>query len=149
MTLDYAEELRLWEYTPSFERYSMLEADASHFTDPDNGFLALVDAAGGLVGFRSYGPDGQVPGGTYDDSAFDMGGGLRPDLTGRGLGSYAIQIGIDYAWATFDVQILRVTVWAENERALKVLRSLGFRPTDRFAATTSPDEYVVLTVRRA
>jgi len=96
MTRDYAEELRLWDYPPPFQRYSMLDADASDFTDPDNGFLALVDAAGGLVGFRSYGPDGQVPGGTYDHSALDMGGGLRPDLTGRGLGGYAIQIGMDY-----------------------------------------------------
>jgi RimJ/RimL family protein N-acetyltransferase len=45
--------------------------------------------------------------------------------------------------------MLRVTVWAENERALKVLRSLGFEPIHRFVATTSNEDYLVLTLTRA
>jgi ribosomal-protein-alanine N-acetyltransferase len=148
MTATYAEELLAWEYPEPFQRYSMLDERAADFTDPANGYLALVDAAGELVGFRSFGPDGQVPGGTYDDTALDTGGGLRPDLTGRGMGRTAIQVGIDYAWATFDTARLRVTVWAENERALKVVRALGFEAVDRFKATTTHEDYLILTLPR-
>lgn len=147
MTGSYAVELIRWEYPSPFERYSMVGEPSSGFTDPANGFVALIDAFGQLVGFRSFGPDGRVPGGTYDDAALDTGGGLRPDLTGRGLGCSAIQIGLDYAWATFEATMLRVTVWAQNERALKVVRSLGFEDADQFVATSSGDNYVILTLR--
>jgi [ribosomal protein S18]-alanine N-acetyltransferase len=131
-----------------FERYSLTSALASDFSDPANGFVALVDRSGPVVGYRSFGPDGRVPGGPYDDSALDTGGGLRPDLTGRGLGRSAIQIGLDYGWATFEATTLRTTVWAGNERALRVVRSLGFEDADRFVATSSGDDYVILTLRR-
>jgi ribosomal-protein-alanine N-acetyltransferase len=58
--------------------------------DPTSGFRALVETDE-LIGFRSFGDDGQVPGGPYESttppggSVRDTGGGLRPDLTGRGL----------------------------------------------------------------
>jgi RimJ/RimL family protein N-acetyltransferase len=125
----------------------LVGASASDLADPSSGFVALVDASGGLVGYRSFGPDGRVPGGSYDESALDTGGGLRPDLTGLGLGRSAIRIGLDYGWATFDTTRLRITVWADNERALRVVRSLGFEDGDRFVAP-SGDEYVILTLER-
>lgn len=134
-------------YPPPFERYSLVGAPARNFTNPANGFVALVDAPGELVGYRSFGPDGRVPGGTYDDAALDTGGGLRPDLTGRGLGRLAIQIGLD-GWDTFACATLRVTVWAQNERALKAVRSLGFEDADHFVVTSTGDDYVFLTLRR-
>lgn len=149
MTQAYADEIVGWEYPPPFERYSLVGAPASDFTNPANCFVALVDVSGELVGYRSFGPDGRVPGGTYDDAAIDTGGGLRPDLTGRGLGRSAIQIGLDYGWDTFACATFRVTVWAQNERALKVVRSLGFEDADRFVATSTGDDYVILTLRRS
>jgi [ribosomal protein S18]-alanine N-acetyltransferase len=149
MTQGYAEQIVGWEYPPPFERYSLVDAPASDFTNPANGFVALVDTSGQLVAYRSFGPDGRVPGGTYDDAALDTGGGLRPDLTGRGLGRSAIQIGLDYGWDTFGSTTLRVTVWAQNERALRVVRSLGFEDVDHFLATSSGDDYVILTLSRA
>jgi len=45
--------------------------------------------------------DGQVPGGMYDDSALDTGGGLRPDLTSQGKGREAIQTGLDFGRQQF------------------------------------------------
>ena len=101
-----------------------------------------------MVGYRSFGPDGQVPGGDYDDSALDTGGGLRPDLTGRGLGRAAIALGLEYGWRTLGAERLRVTVWSGNERALRVVRSLGFADVDRFTSPSTGDEFVVLVGRR-
>jgi RimJ/RimL family protein N-acetyltransferase len=138
----------LWEYPQPYERYSLVGASSSAFSDPANGFVALVDTQDELVGYRSFGPDGRVPGGTYDDQALDTGGALRPDLTGRGLGRLAIQLGLEYGWKAFDATALRVTVWSRNQRALKVLRSLGFQDFDRFIAATDGDEYAILTLRR-
>lgn len=146
MTQAYADALTGWEYPPPFERYALVGVPASHFADPANGFVALVDTSDQVVGFRSFGPDGRVPGGRYDADALDTGGGLRPDLTGRGLGRSAIQIGLDYGWKVLAATTLRITVWAQNERALRVVRSLGFEEVDHFVATSSGDHYVILTL---
>ena len=145
LTPSHAAELVGWAYPEPFHRYSLTEADPAAFTDPANGFVALLDNQNQLVGYRSFGPDGRVPGGNYDDEALDTGGGLRPDLTGRGLGRAAISLGLDYGRAVFAPAAFRVTVWSGNQRALRVVRSLGFTDRAHFAATTDGDDYVILT----
>jgi [ribosomal protein S18]-alanine N-acetyltransferase len=85
-----------------------------------------------------------VPGGAYDDSALDTGGGLRPELTGKGLGRQAIQAGLAYGVARFSPPAFRVTVAAFSLRALRVIQDLGFSEVGRFKATTSDRRLVVL-----
>jgi [ribosomal protein S18]-alanine N-acetyltransferase len=118
--------------------------DAAFLAGPESGFFALTEA-GDLIGFRSFGADGQVPGGAYDSSALDTGGGLRPDLTGRGLGREAIATGLAFGRERFAPAAFRVTVASFNLRALRVVEALGFRRVDRFRATTSGRSYEILT----
>src|SRR5215467_11901358 len=81
-------------------------------------------------------PDGQVPGYDYDDTALDTGGGLRPALTGCGLGREAIATGLAYGQRRFAPPAFRVTVAAFNVRAQRVVTSLGFEHVARFEAST-------------
>jgi hypothetical protein len=95
MTAAYAAEIVTWRYPPPYDLYDTSDADAATLTSADGGFFALVDRDE-LIGFRSFGADGQVPGGSYDSAALDTGGGLRPDLTGKGLGRTAVQAGLAF-----------------------------------------------------
>jgi [ribosomal protein S18]-alanine N-acetyltransferase len=147
LTADHAHELVTWSYPPPLERYSLAEGDPGYFTDPENRFVALLDSDDQLVGFRSFGPDGRVPGGRYDESALDTGGGLRPDLVGRGLGLHALQVGLAYGAQTFAPDAFRTTVWSGNGRALTVTRNFGYVDQSTFTSTTGGDEYIIL-VRR-
>ncbi|HEX4787845.1 MAG TPA: GNAT family N-acetyltransferase [Actinospica sp.] len=144
MTPAFAAELVGWRYPAPYQRYDLAGADPAYFTDPANGFHALVDDAGALIGYRSFGPDGRVPGGEYDEAALDTGGGLRPDLTGRGLGRRAIETGLAYGRATFHPVAFRVTVASSNARARKVVESLGFTCRSSFDATTDGSRYDIL-----
>ncbi len=101
---------------------------------------ALIDSAG-LIGFRSFGPDGQVPGGEYDSSALDLGGGLRPELTGKGLGRQAIRTGLDFGRQQFAPEAFRVTIATFNIRAQRVVHSLGFRRVGSFRALADNESY--------
>ena len=83
-----------------YECYEMTGADPAFLADPASGYFALT-GDGTLIGFRSFGADGQVPGGAYDAAALDTGGGLRPELTGRGLGREAISTGLDFGRRQF------------------------------------------------
>lgn len=143
MTKRYALEVVTWRYPKPYGCYDMTTSDIEVLADPDHQFYALLDGDQ-LIGYRSFGPDGQVPGGDYDASALDTGGGLRPDLAGRGLGRTAISNGLDFGRKLFAPHAFRVTVAAFNARALRVVESLGFAETAHFNATTDGRPYRVL-----
>jgi RimJ/RimL family protein N-acetyltransferase len=148
MTAHYAQEITTWRYPAPYERYTA-DADAEFFLDPVNGYVAVVEGDGDLIAYRCFGADGQVPGGDYSAAALDTGGGLRPDLTGRGLGRTAIAEGLAYGRERFAPPAFRITVATFNERAQRVVRSLGFAEVSRFESLVDGDEYVVLLRRPA
>jgi [ribosomal protein S18]-alanine N-acetyltransferase len=143
MSAPYAAEIVTWRYPAPYDCYDMTGANAAFIASAESGFYALTDMDE-LIGFRSFGADGQVPGGDYDESALDTGGGLRPDLTGKGLGREAISTGLEFGRREFAPAAFRVTVASFNERALRVVRALGFRQVGSFAATTDGRRFEIL-----
>ncbi len=143
MTPAYADDIVTWRYDAPHDCYDMAAADPAFLSGPANGFFALTDTTG-LIGFRSLGPDGQVPGGRYDGSALDTGGGLRPDLTGKGLGREAVRTALDFGRDRFAPAALRVTIATFNVRAQRVVRSLGFRHVGSFRALAGGRGYEML-----
>jgi len=143
MTPAYAADVVTWRYDDPYGCYDMTGADPGFLSDPTSGFFALVDETR-LIGFRSFGPDGQVPGGAYAGDALDTGGGLRPKLTGQGVGRSAVATGLAFGRDRFAPPAFRVTVATFNARASRVVESLGFRCVSQFAATTDGRRYDVL-----
>lgn len=143
LTLEQARDICTWRYPAPYDCYDMTGADPDQLLRPEAGMHALLDGRR-LVGFRSFGPDGQVPGWEYDDSALDTGGGLRPDLTGQGLGRQAITAGLDFGRERFAPNAFRMTVASFNTRALRVVESLGFERAGRFRAATDGRSFEVL-----
>lgn len=125
MTAGYASQIVTWRYAAPYDCYDMTGADPAFIASQASGYFALV-RDGELIGFRSFGEDGRVPGGEYDSSALDTGGGLRPDLTGKGIGREAISTGLAFGRDRFSPAAFRVTVASFNTRALRVVNSLGF-----------------------
>jgi ribosomal-protein-alanine N-acetyltransferase len=110
--------------------------------DPRNGFHA-VRGWSCLVGFCSFGIDGRVPGGTYDDDALDVGAGMDPALVGRGYGRSFLGAIVGYATRELNEVLLRATIASWNERALRASCSVGFRPISTFR-TDQGREFAIL-----
>lgn len=144
LTDDHAAAIVAWRYPPPYDCYDMKDCEPAFLTDPANGYFALVDQAGSLAGFRLFGADGRVPGGSYDSSALDTGGGLRPDLTGQGLGRLAIGTGLAFGRERFAPAAFRLTVAEFNSRALRVVRDLGFADIGQFKASADGRSYLIL-----
>ena len=147
MSAHYAEQVALWQYPEPYERYGGT-GDVSFLVDPDNGYYAVLEHHE-LVAFRCFGADAQVPGGDYSADALDTGGGLRPELTGQGLGRSVIGAGLQFGRSRFSPTAYRLTVAAFNGRALSAVQSLGFVEHQRFRSTADGDKYVVLVRRPA
>ena len=143
LTREHALDICTWRYAPPYECYDMTDADPDRLLQPEAGFHALL-AGDRLIGFRSFGSDGQVPGWDYDAQALDTGGGLRPQLVGQGLGSHAISAGLAFGRAQFRPQAFRVTVATFNTRALRTVEGLGFHRVGRFDAATDGRRFEVL-----
>jgi ribosomal-protein-alanine N-acetyltransferase len=143
LTRAYAEDIASWRYEPPYDVYDMTGAAPDYLLDPELGFHAVL-AGDRLVGFRSFGPDGRVPGWDYDDSALDTGGGLRPSLTGQGLGRSVIAAGLDFGRSRFAPAAFRVTVASFNARARRTVESLGFEVIGSFAANRDGRPFDVL-----
>ncbi len=100
MTQAYANDIVSWQYEAPYDIYGFPESEReetlANLSDKRNQFFAVV-SEGHVIGFRSFGEDGRVQGGTYDDTYLDTGGGLRPDLTGKGLGEKIVRRDLNLA----------------------------------------------------
>lgn len=135
-----------WRYPGRYACYDVPLAgesgSAEYMLDPRNGFHA-VRGQSCLVGFCSFGIDGRVPGGTYDDDALDVGAGMDPALVGRRCGRAFLGRIVEYATLELNGLRLRATVASWNERALRASRSVGFRPFSTFR-TDQGSEFEIL-----
>lgn len=157
LTAADAQEVLGWRYAAPYDRYNMagdaaaLVVGVAALTDPANAYFAARDAAGEVVGFCCFGADARVPGGDYaDTAALDVGLGLRPDHTGRGLGAVYVAQVLAFGCMMYAPVRFRLTVAAFNARALAVYGRCGFREHSRFRKSGAPDgDEFVLLVREA
>ncbi|MCC5807336.1 MAG: GNAT family N-acetyltransferase [Opitutales bacterium] len=145
----YAREIASWQYESPYDIYGHPPSDqedaiAYLMADENNVFAVIRD--GEVIGFRSFGEDGQVPGGKYEEGYLDTGGGLRPDLTGKGMGEEVIRKGLEIGSDYYVADRFRVTVAAFNQRALKVCRRIGFREVQRFRRQVGSEQFAILVL---
>ena len=86
-----ARQMVSWQYDAPYDTYSCapgeLEASVQWVLKSQHQYYTVWDENQELIGFRCFGEDTQVNGGDYSSDALDMGGGLRPDWAGKGLGA--------------------------------------------------------------
>ncbi len=148
MTNETARLVLAWRYEPPYDFYNAdprsIEDDLQSMTNPRQPYFSVHDSRSELVGFRCFGLEAQVPGGDYDSGALDTGGGLRPDLTGRGLGLSVLQSGLAFGRQLFNPPAFRVTVAAFNARAQVVCQRSGFQPVASFERPSDGLGFIVM-----
>jgi len=105
-----------WRYPPPYDFY---DDDGVPPHNPERFYAAFAD-------------DGSIAGFYYFEARNDavlFGLGLRPDLTGQGLGLAFVNDGLALATALFGPNRFHLDVAAFNERAIHVYERAGFRRT--------------------
>ena len=136
MNEEDARAVLMWCYVGPYDFYNAgpesLVDDLKNLIDPANSYYSVRDDRGTLVAYCCFGPDARVPGGDYSLGALDVGGGLRPDLTGAGLGLSMLKAVLEFGSRRFAPSVFRGTVAAWNKRALLVCERAGFQVAGRF-----------------
>jgi ribosomal-protein-alanine N-acetyltransferase len=103
-------------------------------------YVAVDDELRTLIGFFHY----KRPHG----ATLDIGLGLRPDMTGRGLGRSFVEAGLEYARRRFAPVEFTLSVADFNRRAITVYERAGFAPSRLFRHWTNGGEWTFVEMRR-
>lgn len=115
-------EMLAWRYEPPYHFY---DGDGVMPLNPER-FYEARDQNGSFVGFYYFEKRG---------SALYYGLGLRPDLTGRGLGLEFLHAGLAFGRRLYGARKVVLDVAAFNERARMVYERAGFRVVGRHTRT--------------
>ncbi|WP_059174262.1 GNAT family N-acetyltransferase [Bacillus sp. FJAT-27445] len=136
MNEHYASEIVSWKYKPPYDFYNSSSTPDGIMEFMDNPYYAVLDLSGALAGFFCVGESAQVPTDSqdvvYERTCIDIGLGMKPSLTGQGLGYTFFAFILDYIQKTLPGNPLRLTVASFNQRATWLYKKSGFTETHRF-----------------
>ena len=140
LTAADVEAMRAWRYDPPYERYDI---DA----DPGDVDLMLAGAASGEVWYAANDVETGELAGFFEfvllGDEIEVGLGLRPDLTGRGLGAGYLEQGLAFARERWSPASFSLDVYEWNGRAIRAYERAGFARGDvyrrRFPDGTEKD----------
>lgn len=127
-----------WRYEGEYAVYNFGDPpddtpydDLEELLDRRSPYFAVHNEQNELVGFFAFGSsaevlDGYLPALYRADHSITFGLGMRPDLTGKGLGLAFVQAGLDFARAKFAPSSFRLFVFPWNERAIRIYERAGF-----------------------
>mgnify|MGYP001310792034 CR=1 FL=1 len=136
-----------WRYPPPYDVYNIADNPAEtalFLAARGRGYYQLRDGAGELAAFCCFGEEARVPGGDYSAPALDVGLGLRPDLTGRGLGRAYLEATLAFGAARFGPGASRLTVAAFNARAIRLYTQCGFAEVARFTSAFGGRAFIIM-----
>jgi ribosomal-protein-alanine N-acetyltransferase len=145
LTQQDAERIARWRYTEPYSFYDWESDpdDLAEFLDATargGDYVAVEGDDGTVIGFLHY----KRPHG----ATLEIGLGLRPDVTGRGLGRSFVEAGLEYARRRFAPVEFGLSVATFNRRAITVYERAGFAATRMFPHGTNGGEWEFVEMRR-
>ncbi len=136
MTPEYAKEIANWTYSAPYDLYNLNGDPRAVDELLGQPYFAILGENEGLVGFYCYGVAARVPTdnpAVYPETeCIDFGLGMRPNLTGAGLGLTFLRRIEDELGIHFPGKPLRLTVASFNARAVRLYKKSGFKPMASF-----------------
>jgi ribosomal-protein-alanine N-acetyltransferase len=141
-----AEAIAEWHYPEpySFYDWGADQDDLEELLSPAkrrDAYAAVDDSGGELIGYFSFKP--------RERETTEIGLGLRPDLTGRGLGLAFVEAGLDHARSQLAPREFSLAVAAFNSRAITVYERAGFSEVRRYMHHTNGSEWEFVEMHRS
>jgi ribosomal-protein-alanine N-acetyltransferase len=139
-----AHQIAPWHYPAPYDFYDadQDQEDVAELLDPQSwqeSYYSVFNEENELVGLFVFKPAGQT---------VEVGLGLRPDLTGKGLGRAFLTAGLTFGQEHFSVGMWSLSVATFNTRAIRLYGQVGFIPLNRFMHHTNGGEYEFLRMDR-
>ena len=145
MKLEDAQQIAAWHYEPPYDFYDWDRdpEDLAELLNPQSWqetYYSVFNQENELVGLFGYKRDSQT---------VEVGLGLRPDLTGKGLGRSFLNAGLTFGQEHFSVEMWSLSVATFNTRAIHLYEHIGFTPLNTFMHHTNGGEFEFLYMIRS
>jgi ribosomal-protein-alanine N-acetyltransferase len=137
-----ARAIALWQYDGPYAFYNSDPGDLAELLDPTrwpDAYFSVMGIHDELIGFFQFTPR---------DECLEIGLGLRPDATGKGLGLDFVLAGLEFARQRFAPRSFSLDVATFNARAIRVYERAGFRPIRVYLRRTERWEQEFLEMRK-
>jgi RimJ/RimL family protein N-acetyltransferase len=129
--------------------YALYNHDAD-FKDEcmDGNHFAFFNEQDELIGYMCFGVEARIPASeetVYSDDYLDVGLHIKPNFTGKKLGSVFMKTCIDFALTTYHANRLRATIASFNQRAIKLCLNNGFNVLQEITHRVSGVKFTVVT----
>ncbi|MGF2616502.1 GNAT family N-acetyltransferase [Rossellomorea vietnamensis] len=135
MNQEMAEEIAFnWKYDGDYSFYDMTEdkEDLEEFLHSDRKGYFVVRREEEIIGFFCFVQSG---------SNVDIGLGMKPEITGKGLGLEFFQNGLEFARDHYGTAEFSLSVAQFNKRAIRVYQKAGFIQVKTFMQETNGSTY--------
>jgi len=132
LTIEEAKKINTWTYEEPYSLYSFSGEKEVIEELLDGTYYGCCDDQGDLIGYFCFGANAQVPGGRDanlygGEDVIDIGLGMKPALTEKGIGKEFFQAGIAFATKEFNAKMFRLSVATFNTRAITLYKNIGFK----------------------
>ncbi|MCS6593607.1 GNAT family N-acetyltransferase [Bacillus cereus] len=132
LTIEEAKKINTWTYEEPYSLYSFSGEKEVIEELLDGTYYGCCDDQGDLIGYFCFGANAQVPGGRDanlygGEDVIDIGLGMKPALTGKGIGKEFFQAGIAFATKELNAKMFRLSVATFNTRAITLYKNIGFK----------------------
>ncbi len=138
MTIDSANKIANWQYPPPYDLYSMDASKETLSALLSDDYYLVSTPNNPQFGYFCLGDEGRVPGGylanIYDhrEDVIDLGLGMHPDETGRGLGRFFVIAILNWIEINLCITEVRLVVATFNRRAIRTYENNGFKHGDLY-----------------
>ena len=150
-----ARTIQSWTYEAPYNIYNWAaEDDISEMFDQRSPHYAVKDEHGELIGFFACGSSALVwdsgePHLFSENNTITIGLGMRPDLTGKGLGLAFVDAGLAFASKQFKPDYFRLFVLMFNQRAIRVYEHAGFQSVGIYVQPNANGDREFLEMKKA
>lgn len=147
MNKEYSNEIAYnWNYSGNYSFYDMTadEEDLVDFVNENNWdghYFAVLNEECELIGFYSFNCESEV---------MWLGFGLKPSLTGIGLGREFVISGVDFAVKKLNYKnnYVMLGVASFNERAIILYENIGFQAVEEYVQKTNGGEFKFIKMKK-
>jgi ribosomal-protein-alanine N-acetyltransferase len=143
----YAHEIAFeWKYEENYSFYDMTEDedDLNDFLNKDNWgnhYFAVLNEEDELIGFYSF---------EFEEGIMWLGFGLKPELTGIGIGNEFVVSGMKFGVGRFNYagSYVMLGVVSFNKRAIRLYEKIGFNVVEEYMQKTNGGEFKFLKMKK-
>lgn len=138
-----AKDIAKWTYEGDYSFYNNDKTEAKkdwamNIHNEENTF-AIYDEKNTLIGNCSF---------TYEDDQLMFGVQMRPDLTGKGMGTKIVETILNFGKEKYNFNALELLVAKFNKRAIRVYEKLEFEIIEEFTWYVNGEETEFIAMKK-